>query len=173
MIALKLVRLIEKNADVLADRLLKSVNQHPRTQIFCKSIPKEELHDRAYEIYRHLSDWLLQKTDDEIRKKNLSVGERRAEQGVPLHEVIFALILVKENLWKEVKESGIGDNAIELFQALELIDRVNQFFDKAIYYVALGYENAYLFGKAELRTPSEREQKEFKELRHLVLPWWP
>ncbi|MBZ5553338.1 MAG: hypothetical protein LAO21_11505 [Acidobacteriia bacterium] len=173
MIALKLVRLIEKNADVLADRLLKAVNEHPRTQIFCKNIPREELHDRAYEIYRHLSDCIMQKTDDEIRKKNFGIGERRAEQGVPLHEVIFALILVKENLWKEVKGSGIGDNAIELFQALELIDRVSQFFDKAIYYMALGYESAFLTGKAELKPPSEKEQKEFKELRHLVLPWWP
>jgi|GEM_PF-193274 len=173
MIALKLVRLIEKNADVLANHLIKMVNEHPRTQVFCKNIPRQELHDRAYEIYRHLSECLMEKTDEEIRKKNIAIGERRAEQGVPLHEVIFALMLVRENLWKEVKASGVGDNAIELFQALELIDRVYQFFDKAIYYMALGYENAYLSGKAELRGRSEKELKEFNELRHLVLPWWP
>lgn len=173
MIALKLVRLIEKHADELAQGLIQSVTQHPQTQIFCKNIPREELRDRAYEIYKHLTAWLTEKTDDEIRQKYFALGERRAEQQIPLHEVIFALLLVKENLWRGVKQSGVGDTAIELFQALELVDRVNQFFDKLIYYVAVGYESAYISGKAEWHVHDEKEQKDFRELQHLVLPWWP
>jgi hypothetical protein len=173
MIALKLVRLIEKQADELAKTLIHSVTQHPRTQIFCKNIPREELHDRAHEIYKNLTAWLTEKTDDEIRQTYFTLGERRAEQHVPLHEVIFALLLVKENLWRGVMQSGLGDTAIELFQALELVDRVNQFFDKTIYYVAVGYESAFVSGKVTLRIRDEKAQKEFKELEHLVLPWWP
>ncbi len=173
MIARKLVQLIEKNADDLARRVLRSVSQHPRTQIFCKNIPREELRERAYEIYRHLSEWLLEKTEDEIREKNFTVGERRAEQRVPLHEVIFAILLVKETLWKEIVNSGMGDSSVELLQALDLVDRVNQFFDRSIYYMAVGYETAFISGKVELKPGSEKEQKEFRELRHLVLPWWP
>lgn len=173
MIARRLVQLIERNADELAKRLIKNVTQNPSTQTFCKNIPREELRERAYEIYRHLSVWLTEKTEGEIRDKNISVGERRAEQGIPLHEVIFAILLVKENLYREIRASGLGDSAIELFQALDLADRVNQFFDKTLYYVALGYESAFLSGKADTRRIDEREQEEFKELRHLVLPWWP
>lgn len=173
MIALKLVRWIEKNADTLADRLIKTVNEHPRTQILCKNIPKEELRERVYEIYRHLSECVMEKTDNEIRKKNFALGERRAEQGVPLHEVMFALMLVREILWKELRASGIGDNAIELFQALELSDRIRQYFDKVMYFVALGYESAHLSGKAERKPRSKIAQKKIKELQHLVLPWWP
>ncbi len=82
MIALKLVHLIEKHADDLAQRLLHTVAQHPRTQTFYKNIPHEELRDRAFEIYKHLSAWLTEKSEEEIREKNFAVGERRAEQRV-------------------------------------------------------------------------------------------
>lgn len=173
MIALKLVRHIEKHAEELTKRLLTVIQGHPWTQTFAKRIPQEELHERAFEIYRHLSAWLVEKTEDEIRDKNIAVGERRAEQQVPLHEVIFALFLLKDLIRKEVKHAGVGDSAIELFQTSDLMERLNQFFEKSVYYMTVGYEQAFIAGKPGARGRDEKEQKEFKELRHLVLPWWP
>jgi hypothetical protein len=173
MIALKIVYLIEKNADHLAKQLIQTVHKHPQTQTFIKNVPREELHERAYEIYRNLSTWLVEKTDNDIRIKYYALGERRAGQQVPLHEVIHALLLVKQNLWKEVKASGFGENAVELFQALELADLVNQFFDKSIYYMVAGYEHACISGKVDLGALGKKAPQEFNNLRHLVLPWWP
>jgi hypothetical protein len=38
----------------------------------------EELRRRIEEISRHLSDWLLAKSGDDIEKRYLAIGERRA-----------------------------------------------------------------------------------------------
>lgn len=173
MIAKKLVELIERKADHMVKRLLETVAEHPRTQIFYKNVPPQELRERPFEIYKHLSQWLHEKTDDDIRQTFFSAGTRRAMQGVPLPEVLFALLLVKQSLWREVKLSGFGDTSIELFQTLELVERVDHFFDKSIYYLAAGYEHAYATGQADWKQAAEKEHEQFKELQHLVLPWWP
>lgn len=66
----------------------------------------------------------------------------------------------------------IEKNADEL--AKRVIKRATQHpGTQTFYYVALGYENALISGKAELKPTNKKEQKEFKELRRLVLPWWP
>ncbi|HEY4683200.1 MAG TPA: hypothetical protein VIH17_08120, partial [Candidatus Acidoferrales bacterium] len=57
-------------------------------------------------------------------------------------QVIYALALTKEHLWEFLRMEGIADTAIELLQELELFHLVDQFFDKAIYYVSAGYEAA-------------------------------
>lgn len=69
--------------------------------------------------------------------------------------------------------SDLGDSAIELFQTNDLMERLYQFFEKSVYYMRVGYEQAFIAGKPGARSRNEKEQKEFKELRHLVLPWWP
>ncbi|MDD5543656.1 MAG: hypothetical protein PHX83_10830 [Acidobacteriia bacterium] len=173
MIARKLIELIERNADRMVTRLLATVAEHPRTQIFHKNVPPQELRERAYEIYKHLSVWLHEKTDDDIRHTFFSAGTRRAIQKVPLAEVHFALLLIKQSLWREIKLSGFGDTSIELFQTLELLERVDQFFDKAIYYLTAGFEHACSTGQADWKADTDKEHAQFKELQHLVLPWWP
>ena len=59
-----------------------------------------------------------------------------------MHEVIYALILTKKNLLIYVNTHGLGGTALEIYGEQELVNKVDQFFNDAIYYTAVGYERA-------------------------------
>jgi hypothetical protein len=68
------------------------------------------------------------------------IGARRARQEVPLAEAIQVIILTKENLWDFLKSETVADRAVEIMGELELLQMLEQFFDHAIYFAALGYQ---------------------------------
>jgi hypothetical protein len=65
MVALKLVRLIEKHSEELVQGLAEQIRTSARMCDFRK-IPPAELELAAAEVYRNLGAWLLQKTEDDI-----------------------------------------------------------------------------------------------------------
>ncbi|HKF04188.1 MAG TPA: hypothetical protein VKB49_17840 [Candidatus Sulfotelmatobacter sp.] len=139
MFSYRLVRLIESHADALAAGLEEKV--HGSAQIIhFRQIPAHELRERVYEIYRHLGEWLLGKNELDIEHRYREIGGRRANQGIPFSEVIHAIVLTKENLWEFLKSEAVIDHAIEIMGELELLQMLEMFFDRAIYYAAVGYE---------------------------------
>lgn len=139
MLSYRLVRLIETHADALAEGLERKVMASPSLSAF-RSIPVHELRERVYEIYRHLGEWLLGKSETHIKQRYREIGARRARQNVPLAEVIEVIILTKENLWDFLKDEAVVDRAIEIMGELELLQMLERFFDHAIYFAALGYQ---------------------------------
>jgi hypothetical protein len=139
MFSYRLVRLIESNADVLAAGLEKRVEASRQVTHF-SDISAQELRERVYEIYRHLGEWLLGKNELDIEQRYRQIGARRAEQKVPLSELVQAIVLTKENLWEFLKSEAARDRAIEILGELELLQMLEMFFDRAIYYAAVGYE---------------------------------
>ena len=63
-----------------------------------RRVPPDELKRRAHEIYRNLADWLSSKTESEIEERYIGLGVRRARQGVPFSEFLWALSATKECL---------------------------------------------------------------------------
>lgn len=141
MLLYRLVRLIETHSQALATALLTRVQESDQTHDF-RNVPPEELKERVYEIYRHLGDWLLGKTEFDIEKRYLEIGARRAAQHVPFSQVAKCIALTKENLWEFLKKETPMDRPVEVFGEMELLQLLEQFFDHAIYYAALGYERA-------------------------------
>ena len=87
MLAYRLVRLIETHSDALASGLLGKVQSSELTRAY-RNVAPEELKQAVYEIYRHLGDWLLGKSAFDIEQRYEEIGTRRAQQGVPIHELI-------------------------------------------------------------------------------------
>ena len=141
MIALKLVRLIESHSDELAKRLLARFERSSRTHDLC-NVPRHELERRAYEVYRHLTDWLLYKTDKEIEKTYTELGMRRASQGVPFGHFFWAIVATREVLWEFLQEEGFAESPLDLMGGFELLRLLEQFFDKALYYATVGYHRS-------------------------------
>jgi hypothetical protein len=139
MFSYRLVRLIESHADALAAGLEEKV-QNSSQVIHFRQVPAHELRERVYEIYRHLGEWLLGKNELDIEHRYREIGVRRARQGVPLSEVVQAIVLTKENLWDFLKSEAVMDRAVEIMGELELLQMLEMFFDRAIYYAAVGYE---------------------------------
>jgi hypothetical protein len=139
MFSYRLVRLIESHADALAAGLEERVFTSQQVSHF-RNIPASELRERVYEIYRHLGEWLLGKNELDIENRYREIGSRRAHQNIPLSEVLEAIVLTKENLWDFLKSEAVMDRAVEIMGELELLQMLEMFFDRAIYYAAVGYE---------------------------------
>jgi hypothetical protein len=139
MIALRLVRLIESHSEELAESLLHKIERSSRAADLRK-VPPHEIKERAREIYRNLSDWILTKTDEDIEKVYKPVGRRRAEQGVTLSALCWALMMTEENLWDFLEMEGMRERPLEILGGFELLRLMDQFFDQAVYYATLGYE---------------------------------
>lgn len=142
LLAYRLVRLIEAHSEELAASLLEEVTHSEKTTAYVTQVPPEELRSRTHEIYKNLGEWLLGKTESEVERRYQEIGARRAAQGVPRTQLISSLIMTKDTVWEFLlKEAGI-EWPVEVFGELELLQLLDQFFDRAIYYASMGYESA-------------------------------
>jgi hypothetical protein len=79
------------------------------------------------------------------------MGASRFREGVPISELIYAVILTKRHLRRYIREHGVEDFAgdlvapaellpVALYSVQELNYQVGEFFDRALYHLARGYE---------------------------------
>ena len=146
MLAYKLVRLIETHSETLTATLIEKVQSSELTRSY-QNVPREDLKDRVGGIYSHLGEWLIGKTSFDIDQRYEEIGARRVHQGVPISELIWVIILTKENLWEFLRKESLPERPAEAFGELELLQLLDKFFDRAIYYATVGYEKA--LAKAE------------------------
>jgi hypothetical protein len=139
MVGLKLVRLIERHSETLARGLTEQIRKSERTSDFRK-IPTKDLQLAAVEVYRNLGEWLLQKTEQDVEGRFREIGTRRAVEGVGLHQFVWALVLTRDHLWQFLQQEAFADNIVALHGELELHQMLIQFFDRAVYYGILGYD---------------------------------
>ena len=142
LLAYRLVRLIEAHSDQLARNLLENVKDSDKTNAYITHVPQEELRSRVSEVYKNLGEWLMGKTEADVQHRYEEIGARRAAQGVPLTQLISALVLTKDTLWEYLLREAVVERPVEVFGELELLQLLDQFFDRAIYYAAVGYEHA-------------------------------
>jgi len=142
MMLYRLVRLIESHSQALAAGLLDQVQNSKLTQNFQRKVPADDLKERVGDIYRHLGEWLMGKDELQLEQRYLQIGARRAGQQVPMSEVIWVIVLTKDNLWEFIKKESVLEHPVEVFGELEMLQLLEQFFDRAIYYASVGYEQA-------------------------------
>jgi hypothetical protein len=154
MFSSRLVAMIEDHAEQLTAGLIADIQRDPRTGGY-HTLPPLELHNRAFEVYRNLGKWVTRGSESEIATSYADLGRRRRQEGIPLADVIIALMLTKDHLLEYVRTSGLPESALDLYQELELIRVVSQFFDRAIYRTVQGYEGAASRSEAGVaRVPS-------------------
>ena len=148
MIALRLVHLIESHSEQLAEGLVHKLERSSRAADL-RRVPAAEIRERAREVYRNLSDWLLTKTEDDIERVYMPLGRRRAEQGITLSALCWALMMTEENLWDFLEMEGMREKPLEILGGFELLRLMDLFFDQAIYFATLGYESYWKEKQAE------------------------
>ena len=142
LLAYRLVRLIETHAERLAKGLLVKLQHSEKCRSF-QNVPAREFEQRVYEVYDHLGEWLLGKKEEDIARRYTEIGQRREAQGVPMSELIYAIMLTREHLWEYLKHEANVEKPVEVFGELEMLELLEQFFDRAMYYAAQGYEQAH------------------------------
>jgi hypothetical protein len=141
MLAVRLVRLIENHIEQLSRDLSEKVWNSPRCSDLSK-VPASELQARTQEIYRNLSDWLLDmdKGEAQLERRYTELGSTRAQQGVAYSHFVWAIISTKEHVRDFVQREGLSESAMELHGELELLYLLGRFFDRVLYYAAVGFE---------------------------------
>ena len=142
MFPIKLVQLIEAHADDLSEGLIQKLKSSETCSDLFRKVSADELKRRSYEIYRHLSDWLILKTESEVEERYIGLGMRRARQGVPFSQFLWAVNLTKEHLWQYLQREGVLEEPVEFYGAMQLLQSSEQFFDTALYFASIGYESA-------------------------------
>lgn len=139
MVALRLVRLIESHSEELADGLVKKLHTSERTSAYQK-IPAHELRHAVLQVYKNLGEWLLSKTESDVELRYRELGFKRASEEVPLPQFVSSMLITKDNLWAYLQRESISDGALELYGELEFLQSLTKFYDSAIYYASMGYE---------------------------------
>lgn len=139
VIATNLIKIIEKNSSAIADRWVDDVTTSPYTRSYWNE-SVEELHERAQNVCSRMGYFLGRRLPRErLASFYKKLGVARRESGYAVEEVVMALMLLKRHIWLFVLQEGLLRSNLELYQALELNNRVVLYFDRAIYYVTQAY----------------------------------
>lgn len=141
MLRHRLISLIESHCGQLADELSKSV-QHSAHLASYRRVPESEFKQRVSEIYGNLGQWLMARSESDIEKLYCEIGARRFRQGVPLSELLWAIILTKDNLWDFLSRESWPGFEIEVLAEHDMFRAIDHFFNRAMYYAARGFEQA-------------------------------
>jgi hypothetical protein len=133
--------MIEDHAEELTRGVLRDLAVNPKTPAY-HQLSHDELHKRVYDVYHNLGRWLGERSDGAVEASYSGLGRLRHSEGVPISEVVQALILIKDHLRGYIRTAGLSDSAVELYQEEELHLMISHFFDKAVYYTVRGYEAA-------------------------------
>lgn len=138
----KFIRLIEDHADLLTRQWRNEIKNNPATPGY-KNFSDEQLGTRIHDVYKRLGHWLSIEDPEykETAKHFISLGRERAKEGLKSSEVIYALILSRVVLWKYVLNEGVIHSTFDMNRAFEFYQKVSNFFDKATYFVAIGFES--------------------------------
>lgn len=135
----RLIRIVESDAEALTAGAVKKLQESPRTTSY-HELAYRDLYDRAYAVYHDLGQWLWEKSNPAAETWYNDLGEKRCEEGIPLDQVLWALILTKDHLISHLDACGFADSAVELYQQQEFDRIIGHFFDRAICFAAEGYE---------------------------------
>ena len=150
MISAKLIELIEIHATRLTKDVARDMSTNDRTLGF-RAVPEEDLEQRIFQILHHLGNWIGDPKSERVQAEFSQWGSRRFDQGIPLSEIVFAIIVLKQHLRRYIQDNGLVDAAfpriesdyvlpMHLHSLQDLNVRVGQFFDEALYHLACGYE---------------------------------
>ena len=135
-----LIRLIEKNAEIITKRWLEDVTTRKSTPSYAKSDPGTTF-SRNKNVIKHFSDWLGDSyTNKDMKRFYMKLGQDRKNEGFSLSEVLSALSLNRKYIWEFALSQEMWNKPIDVYMALELERRMMLFFDRAAYYIAKGYE---------------------------------
>ena len=97
MVGNRLFQIVESHSQELSVNLARKLRTSERTPGY-PALPEEDLVKLAMQVYENLTDWLLTKTISDIELQYSQLGERRATEGIPLSQLIWALLMSKEEL---------------------------------------------------------------------------
>lgn len=143
-----LVEIIESDSDKIAKTWYREVKDSSYTPSINR-ISEEDALKLATDVYRKLGYWLMRTHGHEVKENYHRFGEQLYWKHFRMEEVVMTLVLIKRYLWLHLLEGGLMTTRLNLYQALELNNKVVLYFDRAIYFAIIGYKAARSKDRAE------------------------
>ncbi len=116
---------------------LDAVREDPGTPRYRDYPDLDELLHDTEALYHYLALWLRTgEWDPRMETHYHRIGRDRKEKGIPLSEVVRAIVLAKQHLWRGLT----GERRLSTALELEVGRAIARFYDQAIYHTILGYE---------------------------------
>lgn len=144
----RFIGLIENHAESLSLKWVEEVRSNSLTSGYAK-FSKKELHDIVFDRFRKLGNWVAKQEniDKEIARNFCEIGELRAQAGIKSSEMVYALMLERDMLIQYTEDEGIVTAGIDLNRVIQFGKQLNFFYDKAIYFALVGYEQVICSAK--------------------------
>lgn len=135
----KLVDLTQKNAETIAKQWAKDVKTNARTYTY-HDASEDKIILQAKDFYRNFQMMFFHEAPfeqaEEIFEK---YAEERYREGIPLHEAVYALILMRRHIWLYAEFQSMFNTEVEHRQAVESLSRTILMFDYIMYIIARKY----------------------------------
>jgi len=150
MLGARLLQLIQAHAGPLSRDVMDDLMTNDRTPTF-RRLNAADVETRVSSLFYGLGKWIGDPDDHAVRHEYEEMGRVRFREGVPVSELVYALLITKSRLRRYIRENGLADFAGDRIAAQELLPlelhsiqdfnyRVGEFFDRALYHLARGYE---------------------------------
>jgi hypothetical protein len=93
----KLIELIENHAAGLSRDITHDLVSSERTRGF-RNVTRDELETRIFDLLQHLGNWLGEPNSQRVEAEFGDWGRRRFNQGIPLSEILYGIIILKQHL---------------------------------------------------------------------------
>ena len=135
----KLIDTTRYNSEEISKQWSRAISTNPRTPSY-RSIPEKELTAQAVDFYKNLrAIYYREKPYEEVSNFFTHYAEARYRDGLPLHESIYALIMMRRHLWLYADFQKPFITGLDKEHALEAINRTIRIFDHGIYIVSKKY----------------------------------
>ena len=141
MLSDQLVKIIEDRENHLATNWFNDVMESPYTP-HIKTFPRDEVLSIALKVLENLASWLKPGSSSDLESTYKRFGEQLYYKGFSMEEMMMLLVLIKRHIWLHLLAEGIMTTNIEVYQALDVNNKVVLYFDRAIYFGLIGFKKA-------------------------------
>ncbi|HOC60079.1 MAG: hypothetical protein KBA28_13155 [Syntrophaceae bacterium] len=139
--SIKLLDVLEANIDEIAANWTADVKKNKRTEHY-SDIADEKLALQAIKFYSQLRNMLTaQNRYDKAQEFFMHYARTSYESGIPLHESIYALNMMRRHMWLYADFQAIFINALEHNQAIDSVMRIMLLIDYAVYEITQYYQD--------------------------------
>jgi hypothetical protein len=139
--SLKLIDLVEKNAEEIAKQWVVEVKKNKRTPAY-HNMPEDKLIAQAVEFYHQLRKMLMSSSTYEETQAYISKYAKTCyEDNIPLHEAIYALAMMRRQMWLFAEFQAVFVTVVEHQQAIDSVTRVILMMDYAVYKITQHYQD--------------------------------
>ena len=135
----KLVDMTRYHSEEVSREWARAVRSNPRTPSY-HSIPEDLCVRQAVDFYRNLRRmYVSEKPYEEVREYFRKYAEDRYAEGIPVHEAVYAIIMMKRHIWLFADFQRPFLAGLDKQQAIGAINQTIRVFDHGIYYVVQKY----------------------------------